>query len=286
MRASASAVRWERLPPPRIDRRTWLRALGGSAVAGAAYALGVEPAWLDVVDVDVAVPGLPLAMRGYRIAHLTDIHLTSLGRVHDRVFEALSERSVQLVVITGDAVDSEASLGALTELCHGLAATGAPILATLGNWEHWGRVPRAVVRDAYARAGARLLGDEAVALDRGVAVIATDDSCSGHADLDAALRAVPRADATLFLSHAPGIFDALPRDAPRFDLGLSGHTHGGQVCALGSAVWLPPGSGRFTAGLYETRNGPLYVSRGIGTSIIPARFTCRPELPIVRLVRG
>jgi hypothetical protein len=54
--------------------------------------------------------------------------------------------------------------------------------------------------------------------------------------------------------------------------------------ALGAAVWVPPGSGRFRAGMYATASGPLHVSRGIGTSVVPARLTCRPELPIFRLV--
>jgi uncharacterized protein len=260
--------------------------MGGLGLLGAADAFGVEPSWLSIVEIDVAVPDLPRSLCGYRVAHLTDVHLTSLGRVHDGIFEALRARSVELIAITGDVVDTESSLGALTELCHGLASTGAKILATLGNWEHWGAVPRGAIQGAYARAGARLLGNESVALDRGVAIIATDDSCSGNADLGAALHAVPRADATLFLSHAPGLFDELPEGAPRFALGLAGHTHGGQIRALGQAVWVPPGSGRFTAGLYATSKGPLYVSRGIGTSVIPARFTCRPELPIVRLVRA
>lgn len=274
------------MPAPAPERRRFLRASGGAAIAAGAYAIGIEPAWLDVREIDVAVRGLPRALAGFRVAQLSDVHLTSLGRVHDHVFAALRARPVDLVVITGDAIDDEARLGVLTDLCHALRSTGAPVLATLGNWEHWGAVPRAALRAAYARAGARLLGDEAMRLDAGVAVIATDDSCSGNANLGAALRDVPRAEVRLFLSHAPGLFDELPTDAPRFDLGLAGHTHGGQLCVAGGAVWVPPGSGRFRAGLYDTSHGPLYVSRGVGTSVVPARFTCRPELPIFRLVAG
>jgi predicted MPP superfamily phosphohydrolase len=90
--------------------------------------------------------------------------------------------------------------------------------------------------------------------------------------------------ARLFLTHAPGILDEMPEGAPGFDLALAGHTHGGQVCALGATVWVPPGSGRFRAGMYKTAKGPAYVSRGLGTSVLHARFTCRPELPVIRLV--
>lgn len=58
------------------------------------------------------------------------------------------------------------------------------------------------------------------------------------------------------------------------------------VPRLGFPVAVPPGSGRFVSGPYETRVGPAYVSRGTGTSVVPARFLCRPELPVFRLVQG
>jgi predicted MPP superfamily phosphohydrolase len=275
------------MSPPVVNRRSALRLiLGGGAAALGGYSVALEPAWLEVTEHDVPVPGLPQALAGYRVAQLTDIHLSSLGRVHDRIFEALRTRSVQLVVITGDAVDRESALPVLTDLCHAIAASGSAMLATIGNWEHWGGVPRTALRAAYARGRVRLLGDESMRLDTGVAVIATDDFCSGNADVATALHAVPRADLRIFLSHAPGIFDTLPEGAPSFHLGIAGHTHGGQIGALGTAVWVPPGSGRFRAGMYATAHGPLYVSRGVGTSVVPARLTCRPELPIFRFVQG
>lgn len=271
-------------PPRRLGRRA---LLAGSLGAASAYALGIEPAWLDVRAVDIPAPNLPRALAGYRIAQLTDLHLTRLGRLHEAVLAALRAQAPQLVVITGDAIDDPAHLPVLAELCREVAAAArCPLLATLGNWEHWGGVGREALGQAYARAGARLLGDESLALDAGLAVIATDDACSGHAQPEVALRALPRAEARLFLSHAPAFFDDLPAQAPRFHLGLAGHTHGGQITALGQALWVPPGSGRFTAGLYATAKGPLYVSRGLGTSVIPARLAARPELPFFRLVQG
>jgi len=63
-----------------------------------------------------------------------------------------------------------------------------------------------------------------------------------------------------------------------FLLSLSGHTHGGQVPFFGSPLMLPPGSGAYNHGLYVTQYGPLYVSRGIGTSELPLRIGARPEI--------
>jgi predicted MPP superfamily phosphohydrolase len=270
-----------------LDRRATLRAIvGGIAGVAVMDAFGVEPVWLEVTEIDVPVPGLPRALEGYRIAHLTDLHLGSLGRVHDAVFEALRARSVQLVALTGDAIDAPKGLATLTLFCHGLAASGAALVATRGNWEHWGGVLWDDLRDAYAKAGVRLLGNESTRVEPGVAVMAVDDHCTQHADPARAFREVPKGDAALLLSHAPGLFDELPEGAPRFHLGLAGHTHGGQVRPFGGGAWLPPGSGRFRAGAYATAKGPIYVSRGVGTSIVRARFACRPELPILRLVAG
>ncbi|AUX39990.1 metallophosphoesterase [Sorangium cellulosum] len=272
------------LESPSISRRSFLRGAAAGAVGlGAADALLLEPRWLEVSRHDVHVAGLPRSLDGFTVAQLTDVHLTSIGGLHESLFAAVREIAPQLVVLTGDILDAESSFGALTALCDGLAGPGRKVLATLGNWEHWGRVPLDGLHEAYARGGATLLGNEHTRLPDGVVVAATDDSCSGHHDPVRALRGLPSGAPRLLLTHAPGLLDELPADAPRVDLALSGHTHGGQVRPLGFAVAVPPGSGRFVAGHYETQVGPAYVSRGIGTSVVPARFLCRPEMPVFRL---
>ena len=72
--------------------------------------------------------------------------------------------------------------------------------------------------------------------------------------------------------------------AGRFDLALAGHTHGGQLVVPGLApFWLPPGGKRYVRGWYSRNGSQLFVSRGIGTSIIPARLFARPELAIIEV---
>lgn len=89
------------------------------------------------------------------------------------------------------------------------------------------------------------------------------------------------------LTHSPGFLDSIPRQPAPFALTVAGHTHGGQIrLGPGLVPFVPPGSGRFVAGWYDLPIGRVYVSRGTGTSIVPARFTCRPELPIYRLRQG
>ena len=72
------------------------------------------------------------------------------------------------------------------------------------------------------------------------------------------------------------------RIAGKCDLALAGHTHGGQVrLPWLPPLWLPRGSGRFVEGWYEREGSQMYVCRGIGMSILPIRFFCRPELAVI-----
>jgi hypothetical protein len=106
-----------------------------------------------------------------------------------------------------------------------------------------------------------------------------DDPSSGTPNLDAALKTVPQGAYVIAAFHAPAFFDNIAGHVP---LVLAGHTHGGQVrLPLVPVFWLPQGSGRFLEGWYAERGSRMYVSRGIGTSFLPIRFLCLPELAII-----
>lgn len=273
----------------RFGRRRLLLGAGAVVGAGALDAFAIEPAWLGVTEHDVPVPGLPRALEGFRVAQVTDAHLKSMGRVERAIVDAVRLAQVQLVVLTGDIIDRPASLAVLAELCTSLRQAGAEVLATLGNWEHWGGFTAPGLAREYERLGARLLVDEA-AVVAGVIVTATDDGYAGAPRWDRTLASLAEVAGSgaprLLLTHSPAMFDRVPSEAPRFDLALAGHTHGGQVRLGPWAPLVPPGSGRYVKGFYDTPVGRAYVSRGTGTSIVPARFLCRPELPVFRLVRA
>ena len=258
-----------------------LQGLGLGTACVAFDAFGLEPRWLQVDRHRVAVDGLPRALEGFRIAQVTDAHLQGLGRVEASIIAAVERAEPQLIVLTGDLVDHLERLDDLAELCSQLGQRGARVLATLGNWEHWGRVPRADLARTYERGGAALLVDEWHAQD-GLGVYASDDLTGGN---PRAIAASPGAPVELLLTHSPAFVDQYAAPRP-FALALAGHTHGGQIRAGSYAPFVPPGSGRFVAGWYESELGPLYVSRGTGTSIVAARFCCRPELPVFELVRA
>jgi predicted MPP superfamily phosphohydrolase len=259
---------------------------GAAALVAAMDAFSIEPRWLRVTEHDVAVVQLPKALDGYRIAQITDAHLRDIGSVEERIVREIENRNVDLVVLTGDIINNPSPLNILDEFCHSLHATRRTVLATLGNWEHWTRVDISTLRDKYRSHKIRLLINESALIDSAISVAATDDSTSGHIALERTMLGFAAAAVNLFLTHSPAILDHLPETIGRFDLALAGHTHGGQGRIGRFAPMLPQGSGRFISGWYEVPIGRAYVSCGTGMSAIPARFACRPELPVFTLRQG
>ena len=290
------------LPPPEnspsifpsLSRRQFLALIGVSVWSVAALPARCQAGSafdtdaLDSHDVPVAVPRLPRHLEGLTIAHLTDTHLRRLGRLEERVLAAVRAREPAVVVLTGDMIDSRKALPILAEFCGALTAPGRQVLAIRGNHEVHSKVPVADLRRLYRRAGARLLVNEHVGMDAALTIVGTEDSLTKHYDLRTALRGLPATPVRIHLSHAPEVFDWPHRPAVSFALCLAGHTHGGQIRFPFLPPYVPKGAGpRFVAGWYpHTNMGPAYVSRGIGTTSIPLRLNCPPELPFLRLERA
>lgn len=270
----------------RLSRRQWLAAAAGTAaIAAGAYAFGVGPRRLTVTRHAVDGERGPVL----RLVQLSDLHLRAMDRHAERIAEVVHELQPDLLVLTGDAID-RADGGPLLSTFLTLLPPAANRIAILGNWEHWARLDLADVRRRYERASWILLQDESIRCShqgRTVQVTGLDDLVGGRPDVAHAL-----ADATvmpnhLLLAHCPmhreaflatvasrGARDLVPQ------LMLSGHTHGGQLALGGWAPMRPPGSGRYVAGWYRDAATALYVSRGLGTSVVPARFGAPPEIAV------
>lgn len=235
----------------------------------------------------VPVPGLPPALDGLTILHLTDLHLyAGLHPAARRVMSLAAELAPDLTIVTGDLVEHTAQLRELTPwlaACRGRLAT----VVTLGNWEHQVGVTAEAMERTAAAAGATVLYNRSLAVERGgarLAIIGLDDARAGAPDPEGALRDAAPGAPQLWAFHAPGYADLLrTRGLPRPALALAGHTHGGQIRPPLLPPITPPASGRFVAGWYRDTFGPLYVSGGIGTSGIRARFRCPPEIGVFTL---
>jgi predicted MPP superfamily phosphohydrolase len=114
--------------------------------------------------------------------------------------------------------------------------------------------------------------------------VGLDDPVEGAPDLETARRNVIPGSTEIWLVHAPGYLEQPPAGtSARPALLLAGHTHGGQIRIPLLPPVKPTGAGRFLEGWYHDTYSPLYVSRGVGTTGIPARFLCPAELPIFTL---
>ena len=279
---------------PTLSRRRFLALAGAAACSVAALPPlrsgggAFNTYALDIHEVPVPVRGLPRHLEGLTVAHITDTHLGKLGRIEERVVAAVQAQNPAVVVLTGDMLGSRQALPALAAFCHALTAPSRHVLAIRGNHDVWTKVPVPDLRELYRRAGARLLVNEHCVLDAGLTFVGTEDSVTKHYDLRRALRGLPATPVRIHLSHAPAVFDWTRGPVVSFALCLAGHTHGGQIRLPFLPPVVPWGAGpRFVAGWYpETGMGPAYVSRGIGTTGIPLRFNCPPELPFLRLTRA
>ena len=283
-----AGISYDMTPKP-ISRRL---LLGGGALAAAAAldAFAIEPRAVQLTRRRVAVPGLPAELDGIRIASVTDTHLPRNRAAVAETLDHLERERPDLIVLVGDLCDrrrGEADLAAFA----GAVAALAPAAAVLGNWEYaGGLVQSGAVHRAYRRAGIPLLVNRSVRLPlRGSALelIGLDDLLEGRPDPEAAAAGADRGLPWIWMVHAPALVDRLTREiAGPAALLLAGHTHGGQVCLPTGPIYLPAGTGRYAAGAFDTTAGHLYVSRGVGTTGIPARFFCPPELPIFTLERA
>ncbi len=267
------------------------RFLGAAAGFAAAAALGdgflVEPTAIEVTRHDLVIPGLAPRLAGLRIACVTDVHLH--GGVHAparATLALLAHERPEMVVLIGDIYNTRDDLDELIRWAGDARGTVATF-ATLGNWEHEADIDRRLAEQAYGRVGVELLYNSSGRVRVGSAqltVVGIDDPVAGEPDVATAVQGLGAADPAIWVLHAPGFVDAVPRGRfPSPAAILTGHTHGGQIRLPSYTPYTPTGSGRFVAGWYRDTLAPLYVSRGIGTVGLPARFFCPPELPIFTL---
>ncbi len=257
-----------------------------AVIAGDAFA--VEPGKVLVSRHEVPVSGLPPAFDGMRLAQVTDVHFPgNLTAAHATLGHLRHERP-EIVVLTGDMTEHASALpsvAAFAQQARGSLAT----VAILGNWEYRAQAT-SLAEGVYRSVGVELLVNAHRVIRLGGAaltLVGFDDPVLGHPDILRARDGLQPDGAEVWLVHAPGFATSQsPHDPKVPAFMLAGHTHGGQIRLPFLPAYTPEGSGRFVAGWYRDTYAPLYVSRGIGTTTIPARFGCPPELPIFTLRRA
>ena len=280
--------------------------------AGAALYAWWESTAVEVTERRLAFPELPPGLDGLRILHVSDTHFPASGDSVGRFLDAIAPLEVDLILCTGDYVETGAgwdvAADALTQLRapFGVFATlGAhDYCPPLGSIEEWtafnvkrllGSPPRFVSPGPFVErlesAGINVLRNEWRSLEMGGELVriggAGDDSV-GMARLETALP--PLGGFSMLLTHAP---DAALRLPPQAEGGpslvLCGHTHGGQIRVPGWGAPLRHSrlvNRKRASGVFQVRGSQVVVSRGFGTAHVPLRFACRPEIALLRLERG
>ena len=273
-----------RAGPTDLTRRRMI-AGGLACVAAGVGAKGVQNGFRlpDVVEVELEFPDLPPAFDGYRIAHLSDLHVSAAARA-DRtagVVRIVNALKPDLVAITGDFVDGTAERrGADVAPLAGLRAADGVVGCT-GNHEYysgWG-VWRSVLREF----GVRVLENERMLLRRGddtLAVIGENDPVSYDSDIRAVAAMAPEGAFRILLAHRPTRLAEHAACGVR--LQLSGHTHGGAV--LGIDRFVARANEGHVRGLYHEHGLALYVNSGTGQwAGFPTRLGVAPEITCLTL---
>jgi Predicted phosphohydrolases len=272
-----------------LTRRRFL-ALAGGAVGAAlgSDAFVFEPDNVLLSRHDVPVRGLAPGLEGMRIAQVTDVHFPGNTAAAEAALAHLRRERPEIVVLVGDMTERSDALPLVAEFAREARGSVATV-ATLGNWEYYADAASRI-GEIYRRVDVELLVNarrEVSVGNASLVLVGLDDPVEGRPDLERARAGLSPEAIEVWLVHAPAFLSQRPRFTgadPAFV--LSGHTHGGQIRIPLLPAFTPVGSGRFVAGWYRDTFVPLYVSRGVGTTTLPARFRCPPELPIFTLRRS
>lgn len=266
------------------QRRAWL--LFVVLLATAIYGFVIEPGRLVLRDYTLALQRWPAACNGLRVDVVSDTHTGSPrnGLDHlDRWVRALADSDAPVVLMAGDYVILSVLAGSYVPP-ESIAAHLRPltarkqVYAVLGNHDWWkggGRVSR-----AFSAAGVRMIDNRAVPVELGACrfwLAGLGDLLEGRPDVSGTFAHVPRGAAVIALTHEPALLRSIPR---RTVLTVAGHTHGGQIDPFPD--WLrvgrhDPYSNRLR-GVIRDGARTLFVSPGIGTSILPMRLGVPPEV--------
>jgi hypothetical protein len=259
-------------------------------LGSAAWAKRVEPGWLDVENVSLVLPRLHPAFDGYRIALFSDIHMDGwmTWQRLSNVVEIVNAQQPDAVAIPGDFVTRDAGRWApeLVAALKGLKPRDVTV-GSLGNHDHWTNGGGSkTVRKALRDSGIVELSNTTHTIQRGKAQLhlcGVDDIWQKKNDLQQVLKKLPRDGAAILLAHEPDFADESSATG-RFDLQLSGHSHGGQVRIpfFGPPI-VPKFAEKYPSGQYQVGDMIQYTTRGVGNIPPRVRFNCRPEITILTL---
>lgn len=266
--------------------QVWLRrtvlALAGAGLLCFAYAYFIEPYWLSVSHIKISSSKLPRGSTPIRIVHISDIHSDPQSRLEKRLPGAIAAEHPDIIVFTGDSINSPDGLPVFRE-CISQIAKIAPTFVVKGNWDswYWNKL------NLFEGTGVTELDGNALHVEvRGVPIWIAGVAVDHENSMESALNMIPPDEFRLFLYHYPDLIKEAAEQ--KVDLYCAGHTHGGQVALpfYGALVTFSKYGKRYEAGLYREGGTWLYLNRGIGMEggqVPRVRFWARPEVTVIEV---
>jgi uncharacterized protein len=232
---------------------------------------------------DIRLPGLPRAFDGFTILQLSDLHVEMSQEAMKRVPALLREASYDICVLTGDyrGAASGPFDAALAGVAQVRACLNGPVYGVLGNHDTVRMLP------GLEAMGIRMLMNESETIERvgeRLHLVGIDDAHFYRMDnIEKATAGILHDEFSILLSHTPEIYQQAAHAG--FNLLLSGHTHGGQICLPGGIPitldsHLPRSLG---SGAWKYHGMSGYTATGTGSSVVPVRFNCPPEITLHHL---
>ncbi len=247
--------------------------------------------------------GIPSAFNGFRIVQVSDLHNAEFGRGNNELLEVIEDCRPDIIVATGDIIDSGRTDTLTAALFVENAMKTAPVYYVTGNHEARLLKQGGTGKDEYFKlesimvnAGANVLHGESVSIERGeseIQIIGIDDpeylrlnkyAGENRITLSNIDEFIKEDIFTVLLSHRPELFEEYAKSG--VNLVIAGHAHGGQFRLPFVGGLFAPNQGffpRYDSGLYEKNNTKMVVSRGLGNSAVPIRFNNRPEIVVIEL---
>ncbi len=279
--------------PQKLTRRQFVRSgfYSGIFLSGG---LGYRQAQnLERISIDVPMANLPDPASNFTIGILSDLHAGAWGnrKIISEAIDLMLEAKPDIICLLGDYVDGalshdssalSKSLFVFDELTRLSAPFG--IFAVLGNHDHW--IGASGVTQLLRKSNINILNNQNIQLPNDLVLAGVDDYWEGPDNLQDALRGIDQDQLTILLSHNPDINRDLAKTDP-VNLVLSGHTHGGQI-RIPFCDWAPwvPCSPKYRgpAGLIrESRQRSTFISKGVGSFLLPLRLFCPPDIAILKL---
>ena len=242
-----------------------------------------KPELFDLVNVDVKIKNLPFTFHNYRIINLTDIHLGQWisPEYLSGVVDYVNSLNPDMITLTGDYVSYilEGYEDDLLDSFKRLKAKDGKF-AVLGNHDHWADADE--IRKILKKSNIVDLSNDVYTLEKDgekLNISGVDSLTVGADDFDKVLEKLPSDGASILLVHEPD-FAKISSKTGRFDLQMSGHSHGGQLVIPGvkTTPFRCSYSFKYPVGAYNVDNMIQYTSKGLGTNSFWLRINCKPEI--------